>query len=196
MKAFALGSAVAVGVVAFVAATNTHTAHAHIAVPPTVAAPVRTAKNVAWPPAGEILNQGAIGACTGFAVAGLLGRRGADGLRIYALATRLDTFPGTYPAQDTGSTLTAALKAARKLGYIHSFTVIGSASTALATLVTRPVAVELVSGKQGHALVLLGRHGDTLTLQNSWGPTNGQNGLDTMSVTEFTKQFIDGAYTN
>jgi hypothetical protein len=45
----------------------------------------------------------------------------ADAVTIYALATKLDPFPGTYPPDDTGSSGLAACKAAQRLGYISAY---------------------------------------------------------------------------
>jgi len=67
-----------------------------------------------------------VGDCTGCAKAMQLNavgnrRRGVvlkltDADQVYALATRLDTFPGFYPQEDTGSTGLYAAKAAQQLG--------------------------------------------------------------------------------
>ncbi|MEN6535518.1 MAG: C1 family peptidase [Bryobacteraceae bacterium] len=75
------------------------------------------------------LDQGALGACTGFATAGCLSTwpfglklTNADGKRIYSLATKLDGFSGSYPPTDTGSDGNSAMAAAIQLGLVASKT--------------------------------------------------------------------------
>lgn len=80
-----------------------------------------------------VLDQGDVGACTGYAAAGMVGskpvwplvprstRPSCDGLRIYELDTTLDDVPGAYPPDDTGSTGLAAMKACQQLGLITSY---------------------------------------------------------------------------
>ena len=43
-------------------------------------------------------------------------------IELYRQATRLDTIPGAYPPDDTGSTGLAAAKAAKREGYISGYT--------------------------------------------------------------------------
>src|SRR5882672_8003142 len=62
---------------------------------------------------GKAFDQGELGSCTGNAMAGVLmteplwirGRNlaEADAVALYKTATRLDSVPGTYPPNDTGS---------------------------------------------------------------------------------------------
>jgi hypothetical protein len=80
--------------------------------------------------------QGALGSCTGNAMAGVLmtdplwvsKRRltEKDAVALYKAATRLDKIPGQYPPHDTGSSGLAVMKAAVKAryiaGYAHTFT--------------------------------------------------------------------------
>ena len=86
---------------------------------------------------GLALDQGNVGSCTGNAMAQSLNtepfhtaRKGKllkepDALKLYSLATKLDTFPGAYPPDDTGSSGLAVMQAAQQLkliaGYTHSF---------------------------------------------------------------------------
>lgn len=70
------------------------------------------------------LNQAKLGSCTGNAPAQCLSTwpfelklTEADAVRIYAKATTIDQFRGTYPPTDTGSDGASAAKAARLLGY-------------------------------------------------------------------------------
>lgn len=94
-----------------------------------------------------VLNQGALGACTGFAIEACCGARPfydaipstvaakpsmdvmvaqTQAIALYSTATSLDTFYGEYPPTDTGSTGLAAAKAAQRAGlisgYLHTFT--------------------------------------------------------------------------
>jgi hypothetical protein len=73
------------------------------------------------------LDQGSLGACTGFATAGSLSTfpfglklTNADGIKIYKLATKLDSFVGTYPPTDTGSDGNSAMRAAIQLMLVAS----------------------------------------------------------------------------
>lgn len=107
--------------------------------------PKSAIKSVDWARRAPIFDQGQLGSCTGNAAAGLLGtdnatRPGATtvtvggdtvpvdedlAVRVYSLATELDTFDGAYPPDDTGSSGLGAAKALVKLGlataYTHAF---------------------------------------------------------------------------
>lgn len=92
--------------------------------------------DVAWPSHIPVLDQGNVGACTGFAAASCLGHdpyygalaalRGLDyqqlGEKLYESATRLDSIAGSYPPDDTGSTGLAAAKACKVNGFISGYT--------------------------------------------------------------------------
>lgn len=156
-----------------------------------------SANDVSWPVAGKILNQGPFGACDGFAVSGLLGGDDVEAMSIYTLATKIDEYPGSFPAKDTGTSAPAAMKAAEKLGLIKGYTVVHSSNGALSALLHRPMVVEVRWDKeQAHALVLLARAGGTVTLQNSWGEAYGDHGLITISVSTFKSRFLRAAYAN
>lgn len=117
-----------------------------------------TLNPVKWDSASQpVLDQGEVGACTGFSVADILNmptfeqsrRRkikagylsNTDGLAFYHDATVYDGFKGTFPPNDTGSTGTAAANGAKKRGwwdyYGHTF----SFSSFLANLQKQPVMV-------------------------------------------------------
>jgi hypothetical protein len=76
-------------------------------------------------------DQGDLGSCTGNAMAGVLmtepfwstGRllTESDAVRLYAEATHLDRFRGSYPPDDTGSSGLAVAKAAKKEGWIPGY---------------------------------------------------------------------------
>jgi hypothetical protein len=101
-----------------------------------------------------ILNQGNLGACTGFAGIGCLGRGGFyatineydvfqlthdGGVHLYSAATKIDPFAGEYPPEDTGSdglSIAKVLVAAGQIaGYEWAFTL----QQALWALMNRPV---------------------------------------------------------
>jgi hypothetical protein len=89
-------------------------------------------KTVRWRRYGQVLDQGNVGACTGFAMAQWLNCKPAHDPReayvpmeraveFYSLATQLDPWPGSYPPTDTGSSGLAACKAAQRLGWISGY---------------------------------------------------------------------------
>lgn len=87
---------------------------------------------VMWVRSGGPFDQGDLGSCTGNAIAGCLNTdplhrkyqrrfQEPDAVVLYALATKLDPFPGAYPPDDTGSSGLAVCKAAKQLGYIDAY---------------------------------------------------------------------------
>lgn len=90
-----------------------------------------------WAHAGPMLDQDALGACTGYACAGDMNcapfvalRQGKlvsgdDAIDLYKHATRLDKIPGHYPPDDTGSSGLGVAKAAVRAGlaarFAHAF---------------------------------------------------------------------------
>jgi hypothetical protein len=94
-------------------------------------------------------NQGETNSCTGNAAAGLLMttpffRRGrilaeGDALNLYARATRVDSFPGTFPVDDLGSSGLAVMKVARQLGLVRSYGHAFGLQQALEALALAPV---------------------------------------------------------
>src|SRR5581483_7719233 len=104
--------------------------------PFTATAPVKL-RTVAHRAYGLPLDQGQLGSCTGNAAVGALNTvpvhhpkdrvlKEPDAVKLYSLATRLDSFEGEYPPDDTGSSGLAVAKAAKRLGligeYRHTFT--------------------------------------------------------------------------
>ena len=196
MRTTALVGALAVGALAAVVSQHHGTAEpAEAAAPP--AARVAAPGDVSWPVAGKILDQGPFGACDGFAVSGLLGGDDTEAMRIYALATKIDEYPGSFPTKDTGTSAPAAMRAAEKLGLIKGFKTVHSASGALDALLRRPLVVEIKwDSKSNHTLVLLARSGGTVTFQNSWGASYGHHGLLTIPVSEFKSRFLRATYVS
>ncbi|MBC9729245.1 hypothetical protein [Streptomyces sp. TRM68367] len=171
---------------------------------------------VQWTRRVPVFDQGDTGSCTGQAAAGLLGTDSAvrqgltsvqttQGVRevneglamaLYGLATTLDSIPGTYPPDDTGSSSLAAAKALQQLGlatgYTHGFGV-GALKSALqdgpvmlgvlwlnsmfqpsadGTVTVDPSSP--VAG--GHELIVAGWDGGQFRLDNSWGAAWGDGG--------------------
>jgi hypothetical protein len=110
-------------------------------------------KSVTHLRAGGIFDQGAVGSCTGNAVAGACNIRPtfnaamhpvlveSNAVACYELATKLDGFPGVYPPDDTGSSGLAACQAAKSFGWIRSYKWAFGPDQALAALMARPVCV-------------------------------------------------------
>lgn len=162
----------------------------------------------------SVFDQGQLGSCTGNAVVGVAsatqfrqkGHRYNEALavKVYELATTLDTIPGSYPPDDTGSTGLDACKAVVQLGaalaYRWAFGVDELAATcarigpcAVGTDwhegMDNPDAHGLVSAsgkiRGGHEYEVIGWHGDTslgapearvFECQNSWGKGWGVKG--------------------
>ena len=97
---------------------------------------------------GKAFNQGALGSCTGNAMAGVLmteplwvrGRTltEADAVALYKAATTLDDIPGKYPPSDTGSSGLAVMKAAVRAKYITGYAHTFSLEQLLGSLVLSP----------------------------------------------------------
>lgn len=109
-----------------------------------------------WKRTLKPLNQGALGACCGNAIAGLLVTEpnNHDGVaddihvtetlakQIYSLATKIDNIHGEWPSDDTGSTGLDALRAAKQLGLIAGYKSCANAAEVLQVLShVGPVAV-------------------------------------------------------
>ena len=83
-----------------------------------------------WLPTNtDALNQGPLGACTGYSTAQCLNSApfndkfgDTEAKNLYHLATLNDEFADTWPPIDCGSSTLGAMKAAKSLGYISSYT--------------------------------------------------------------------------
>lgn len=113
--------------------------------------------SVQWKRNAPILDQGALGSCTGNAMTGALATaplfpvlpaghpslNEAEAVKLYGLATQLDGYPGTYPPFDTGSDGTSVCKAAQKSGLISGYLHASSVDEMLQALMTGPVLMGL-----------------------------------------------------
>ena len=176
-------------------------------------------KTILWGHSAPVLDQGQVGSCTGNALAQWLNtdfaqklRKGvlaeADALKIYSLGTQLDSIPGSYPPDDTGSSGLAVCKAGVKLGYLSAYKHSFGFDALLLTLQHTPVivgtewlknmftpnqttgfirATGAVAG--GHEYLVLGcdMENEFITMLNSWASTWGQNGRAKISFKDFEK---------
>lgn len=180
--------------------------------------PKSAIKSVDWARRVAPFDQGQLGSCTGNAAAGLLGtdnatRTGATSVtvggatvpvdedlavRVYSLATELDTFDGAYPPDDTGSSGLGAAKALVKLGLAASYTHAFSLDALKSALQTGPVMVGTVwlnsmfdptgagnlivdrrsgvAGGHEYVISAYDQKSNTFRMDNSWGPSWGVGG--------------------
>lgn len=165
---------------------------------------VQKPQSVLWRPnpcaSAMPINQANVGACGGFCAAalwGLLPRSGcvtdADGFRAYQWATEHDPFDGSWPAQDTGTTLDAAMSAGLEFGWFANLQWPTNASELATALQNGPCGIGVrwhdgmfepdcdgrlhVTGKVvgGHAFAVNGydRERDRFWAINSWGNNFG-----------------------
>jgi len=157
---------------------------------------------------GPVLDQGNVGSCVGNAAAHALntapirhtGDKVADeaeALTIYAAATRVDGYPGAYPAQDTGTDANSAAKVLRTMGKITGWTHAFGLDHVLAALQLAPIMLGIswheamftpdakgyvhpdgnVAG--GHETLIRADNGKgTVRVRNSWARTWGPLGGD------------------
>ena len=165
---------------------------------------------------GAVLDQGQVGSCTGNAMAQALNtaplHKGvfyteADALRLYSEATKLDSAPGSYPPDDTGSSGLAVAKAAKAEGLIGSYTHAFGLDHALAAVMAGPVicgtnwydgmftpgahGLVTISGAVagGHEWALIGVDvpNRLVVCLNSWGAAWGDKGRFRLSWDTFSR---------
>lgn len=169
--------------------------------------PLTAVRDALWKRYSPIIDQGELGCCTGAAMAGWLGCAPhatdvedarvfdiAAAHQLYSIATHLDSFPGAWPDDDTGSSGGAAAKAARKLRHISSWSWAFTTAGMLRALQSGPVLIGVswyegmctpdrdsrlwdtgdVVG--GHEVLIRGIQGRDLVLSNSWGTSWGDGG--------------------
>ncbi len=201
-----------------------HDARSHAFAAPRYAGPVKT---TFWHRKGPAFDQGELGSCTANAMLGLLMTEPfyrqdrefleSDCIELYKSATRLDTVPGHYPPDDTGSSGLAAMKAAKKMGYISGYHHVFSFSGVLQSLQRAPgiTGISWYEGmdspqgdhalveptgdvRGGHEIMCSGvdvEHG-ILFFVNSWGPTWGDHGRFSMSFGSYKRLLAaKGDYT-
>jgi hypothetical protein len=177
-------------------------------------------RSVHWRRHGQPFDQGELGSCTGNAIAGALNTEPIypagkhqlllhekDAVDLYALATRLDEFPGDYPPDDTGSSGLAACKAAKTKGLISSYRHAFGIHQALTALMHGPVITGVnwyegfdqpdanghvtVNGqvRGGHEFEVLGYDVDAgeVLAENSWGAGWGIRGRFTFDVATWAR---------
>lgn len=164
-----------------------------------------------WARHTPILDQGDVGSCTGNAAAGALGCDPLDvqsaldeteALKLYHEATTLDSDPGTYPPDDTGSTGLAVAKACQNDGLISGYTHAMSIQAMQAALMDGPVIVGVnwydgfdnpdadglvtITGsvRGGHEFVVRGIdvENQLFHADNSWGASWGKDGSFSFSI--------------
>lgn len=107
-------------------------------------------KDVMWVYHGQVLDQGQIGSCTGNAAVEVIMTGPyfdhlkkvfveSDALSVYEQATRLDTIPGHYLPNDTGSSGLGVMKALVKRGLIRGYQHAFGLDHALGALMLGPV---------------------------------------------------------
>lgn len=166
-------------------------------------------------------DQGTIGNCVGNSVAGLLMTDSffgtehrafteADAVAIYSLATQLDSFPGQYPPDDTGTDGLSGMKAAHRMGYLRAYYHIFDFQILIRYLswvdccifglnwydsmdVPRANGLVVISPsaqvRGGHEVELLGVDtvAQTIRFANSWGTTWGDNGCGQIGWSDFER---------
>jgi hypothetical protein len=165
---------------------------------------------VVWRRYGDLFTQ-RVGSCTGEAGAGALNTEGlravvrprhrrlftqADAEKFYSLATTLDSFPGTWPPEDTGSSGLAVCKGMVQLGYLQAYRHAFSLQEALQALMAGPVLTGTdwyegmdtpddhgrvkIAGqvRGGHEYLAVGYDPSTdlVLFDNSWGRSWGLRG--------------------
>lgn len=107
-------------------------------------------RDVVWRRLVPAYDQGNLGSCTANALCGALSTRPYRHrfvsqhrtiIPVYSEATRLDTFPGDYPPNDTGSSGLAVAKAALRRGWISRYEHVFAFDALLQALMVGPVIV-------------------------------------------------------
>lgn len=151
---------------------------------------------------GPVLDQGLVGACTGFGTVAALSAlnpslaRKSHAMALYELATSRDPYPGDWPTADTGSSVNGAMRAARDLYRVASWTWAGSREALRTALGLGPVVigspwfdsmdaatpdglVEVNSHsplRGGHCFCAFGYDSFGVWCRNSWGRGWGRGG--------------------
>lgn len=172
-----------------------------------------------------ILDQGDLGSCTGNAAVGALScdplysalplgtpLTEDEAVALYSAATRLDSFPGAYKPDDTGSSGLAVAKATQQAGLISGYQHAFSVDDALTALQAGPVITGIswwssfdtpstaglvsidkgASIRGGHEICAVGYDANRLIwFRNSWGPDWGAAGRFCMTATTWAQLLAD-----
>jgi hypothetical protein len=133
-----------------------------------------------------------------------------DAVSIYTDATIIDTFPGQYPPEDTGSSGLAVAKVLRNRGYIEGYSHAFSPEQARGALQLGPVLFGTwwhnsmfepdtrgylhPDGNKvgGHEILLIGDNGyNRLTILNNWSAAWGKNGVAYLTYEDFSALMLD-----
>jgi hypothetical protein len=172
--------------------------------------PIRKAAKIVtrtWARTIHPFDQGQTGSCTGNGAVGVIctepyhakGKHYTETLarKVYSTASRIDSIQGDWPPTDTGSTVLAAMKALKQLGWTTGYQWCFGLDDVLKTLSTiGPVEVGVnwyegfdtpsasglvkITGavRGGHAFEILGVDAakKTVIAENSWGSSYGVKG--------------------
>lgn len=168
---------------------------------------------------GPVLDQGNVGACTGFGTTAVLGGRNpslakkALAMAIYELATSRDPYPGDWPTADTGSSVNAALRAARDLYRVASWEWATTKEAVRSALVNGPIVIgapwyssmdhptsdglvvvdSSAPPRGGHCFAGYGYDGFGVWCRNSWGKAWGRGGDFVIPWPSFVELLRKGA---
>jgi len=154
------------------------------------------------------------GSCTGYSLVQTLSSgwfawrfTAADGKRAYYRATELDSFVGTAPEVDTGSDGKSALRAAVEFGWVDGYYSPSTFEEVQAALLRGPCMfgsdwhtgmwtpdtscqIHVTGPSEGgheYEINRLDLERKQLRIENSWGPTFGENGKASLSFGDFVK---------
>ncbi len=186
-----------------------------------------TLKSVTHDRTIPILDQGNLGSCTGNAGTGAMGTAPNNNalvikdiqaqlnedyaVALYSAATKLDSAPGSYPPDDTGSSGLAIAKVLKSRGLISAYQHTFTASDALLALQEHPLLIGSnwrsdmddpdSSGKVSYSGEIRGGHEyvayaydadkDVVYFDNSWGQSWGVDGTFNMTGKDFAKMLSE-----
>jgi hypothetical protein len=190
--------------------------------------PVEAISAALWTRRIPVLDQGDLGSCTGNALMGAVGTSPlfealpatrpnldeAEAVKVYSLATSLDSYPGQYPPTDTGSDGLDACKAGQQLGLLSGYTHCLDLNSMQLALQTGPVIIGIdwyssfddpdpntglvaisksAYVRGGHEVEVLGVDPDKQLFMavNSWGTSWGMSGTFCFSFDTMSRLFAE-----